>query len=97
MSIDGTEENITASVDHGEYEDIFTGLCCVPRTMSKRSVEQTVVFSRRYDIAISNDGQNFGTAEPLHVYDSKCQDAIPAADKGYRIFLKVRIELCVDD
>ncbi|XP_053395651.1 von Willebrand factor D and EGF domain-containing protein-like [Mercenaria mercenaria] len=87
--IDGTEENITETANAGEYENIFTGQCCAPEERNKRSTSQNIVFSTRYDIAISNDGNHFGSAEPLHVFDSECQDALPDSKNGHHIVLKV--------
>ena len=92
---DGTEENITETAIAGEYDNLFTGLCCAPEERHKRSTSQGDVFSTRYDIAISNNGENYGPSETLHVFDSTCQDALPDADNGHQIVLKVGSHLHV--
>lgn len=62
--------------------------CCALEDRNKRSASLGDVFSTRYDIALSNNGHNFGTTETLHVFDSTCQDALPDADYGHKIVLK---------
>jgi hypothetical protein len=73
----------------GEFEDIFTGLCCVPEERKTRSTTDKIVFSLRYDTAVSNDGLNFSSPEPLNVFNSECQDAVPDTLHGHTIVLKV--------
>ncbi|XP_053387565.1 von Willebrand factor D and EGF domain-containing protein-like [Mercenaria mercenaria] len=73
LLFDGTRKQIGKSVNVGEYEDVFTGVCCIPEQRKKRSVDDSSDPSiMRFDVVISNDGNNFGQSKSVYVFDSTC-------------------------
>ncbi|XP_053387563.1 uncharacterized protein LOC123542645 isoform X2 [Mercenaria mercenaria] len=73
LLFDGTRKQIGQSVNVGEYEDIFTGVCCAPEQRKKRSFDDSSDPSiMMFDVVISNDGNNFGQSKSVYVFDSSC-------------------------
>ncbi|XP_053387564.1 uncharacterized protein LOC123542290 isoform X2 [Mercenaria mercenaria] len=74
MSFNGEREEVGNSRRAGEYDDEYTGECCVPNGRRKRSETdiETGPFIYAYDITISNDGINFGDISPVYMYDTAC-------------------------
>ncbi|KAH3881530.1 hypothetical protein DPMN_005456 [Dreissena polymorpha] len=77
---DGTILDKTPVHLSGEYDDMFTGVCCVQASedpsRERRSVAESLLFWKKYDIAISNDGTNFGSPVSMIVFDSVCQEVL---------------------
>ncbi|XP_060598147.1 uncharacterized protein LOC132751939, partial [Ruditapes philippinarum] len=74
--IDKNGQEVTL-VDHhkekGGYEDIFTGTCCITTEQEDFSSEMKD-YIHVYKFSASNDGNNFGDAQTVYVYDTTCHD-----------------------
>lgn len=78
--------------NQGEYEDLFTGVCCVN---DEHISGRTPSFALMYGFAISNDGVNYGTYVKTYVYDSTCQEVQSKSNGDTVILMKVRLEQIV--
>ncbi|XP_060570785.1 uncharacterized protein LOC132729062 isoform X2 [Ruditapes philippinarum] len=77
----GAVEPISSKTLRGGFEDIFTGICCAPDSISG----QKDVFVAQYTVSISNNGINFGNAESVYVFNSECQ-SISTSESGSKTF-----------
>jgi hypothetical protein len=72
------------STGFGYYEDIFTGECCVPTAIRNSSFdfnnETDKLFVIMYELSISNDGANYGDANPVYIYDTICIEHVEIHD-----------------
>ncbi|XP_060573106.1 neurogenic locus Notch protein-like [Ruditapes philippinarum] len=71
ITISGERELISTPSFFGEYEDIFTGVCCIQDNV----IDTEGLFVTKYDFSISNNGITYGNVKSVHVYDSTCQEA----------------------
>ncbi|XP_060556760.1 uncharacterized protein LOC132717337, partial [Ruditapes philippinarum] len=77
----GAVEPVSSSSSIGGYEDIFTGICCAPKSI----IGNDDVFVAQYTVSISNNGIHFGNAESVYVFDSVCQ-RISTSESGSKSF-----------
>lgn len=75
-------EFVSSETLTGGFEDIFTGICCPPESITG----QKDVFVAQYTVSISNNGLNFGNAENVYVFDSNCQNITSTRD-GRKVFI----------
>ncbi|XP_053379947.1 uncharacterized protein LOC128548612 [Mercenaria mercenaria] len=68
----GTRSQVGHVQQAGEYEDIFTGICCVTGEVTELSENIADPFVVMYDLSVSNDGVNYGVTIPVYVYDTTC-------------------------
>ncbi|XP_053378774.1 uncharacterized protein LOC123526132 [Mercenaria mercenaria] len=68
----GTRSEVGYSQQTGEYEDIFTGICCVSGEQTDLHEDSRDLFIVMYELSISNDGENYGETIPVYVYDTTC-------------------------
>ncbi|KAH3881612.1 hypothetical protein DPMN_005538 [Dreissena polymorpha] len=68
---------------------MFTGVCCVQASedpsRERRSVAESLLFWKKYDIAISNDGTNFGSPVSMIVFDSVCQEVLDLGEVTLKV------------
>jgi hypothetical protein len=72
------------SVGLGYYEDIFTGECCVQTATMNSSFDLNHDTDKlsviMYELSISNDGENYGDANPVYIYDTICLEHVEIND-----------------
>lgn len=83
--MNGDAELVSADTIKGGFEDIFTGICCVPENI----IGSDDVFVAVYGVSISNNGINFGNSENVYVFDSECQEVEYTPDNSRVFSLKV--------
>ncbi|XP_060561464.1 uncharacterized protein LOC132721216 [Ruditapes philippinarum] len=75
ISSNGTSTTLDESIVNGDFVNFFTGECCFEYHRKKRSISTLIeVMFYEFEVSVSNDGNNFGEAVTLHVYDSSCQE-----------------------
>jgi hypothetical protein len=69
ISISGEEINVTIETLAGGFEDVFTGVCCIP----EENVFSRDMFVREHDVSVSSDGVHYGKNNTMYIFDSTCQ------------------------
>ncbi|XP_060602737.1 uncharacterized protein LOC132755831 [Ruditapes philippinarum] len=69
ISISGEKINVTVETLAGGFEDIFTGVCCIP----EENVFSRDMFVREHDVSVSSDGVHYGENNTMYIFDSSCQ------------------------
>ncbi|XP_060602736.1 uncharacterized protein LOC132755829 [Ruditapes philippinarum] len=69
ISILGDEINVTIETFAGDFEDVFTGVCCIP----EENVFSRDMFVREHDVSVSSDGVHYGENNTMYIFDSTCQ------------------------
>ncbi|XP_053387193.1 uncharacterized protein LOC123542679 [Mercenaria mercenaria] len=79
----GTRMKEVNSTHVGDYKDIFTGECCAPAVLKKRSAAEEndvdELFVVMYEFTVSNDGVNYGETNTAFVYDTTCLQQVEIA------------------
>jgi hypothetical protein len=80
---------VDESIVNGIFINLFTGECCFEYHWKKRPLTEVMFYE--FEVSVSNDGNNFGQAVTLHVYDSSCQEYFTDIQGQARVVLKVQI------